>query len=612
MSSSESVKASLGEAAAGLEEWSHKFDDSAVSGLSALFEIVDADEKLVRKFLEMIAHAEVGEPRVWVASFKRLVETIRTRWPTVLEEPVELRCGLAQWITISAGLSPAAEVGPEFPNGLVRTNLTEAEIDNGLSQIFAQENWRADWASRGTEAFRYNRIYLRIEDWPGLTATIMEAVRMPNMDAAWASELLAVASDANPKDSDFEAFAASLAKDGVTFRHFDSALDSGDSSDVARFLFLCLFLEGEEVDISDERARNGLQRFEAVLTDPQSNELVPQVQALIVERRCTKAPFDLYERRPESKPFVLNYIREAAAKEMPSEVIPSILFFEQLPLFHEAIKQPQPFDDFIAKMCRDPSFLNEVNERVFDVRVCDAVAAEIGFKDPHFRSRCVEGIGAISRQTWANVLQPPPEDPNQRALGLLRKLRQEHIEISPTTELTAALKICATKIAEDAGASDLARGDWELLLGTLDKEEVEDVRRSILTGAVALGKSTQSRFFKAFGPDMMDHELYRSIPDLLPKLLTPIVLARKPGGMEWIQELIKADTTFLETGFRKSDVAEFRRALALRSKDKEERAHGQADQRNSSTVEGQNEKVKTHRREFWPVIYAYPLKMADR
>ena len=567
MSSSESVKASLGEAATRLEEWSHKFDDSAVSGLLALLEIVDADEKLARKFLEMIAHAEVGEPRVWVTSFKRLVETIRTRWPKVLEEPVELRCDLAQWITISAGLSPAAEVGPEFPNGLVRTNLTEAEIDNGLSQIFAQEDWQADWASRGAEAFRYNRIYLRIEDWPDLTTAIMAMVRMPNMDAAWASRLLAVATDAITKDSDFKAFAASLAKDGVPFRHFDSALDSGDSSDAAMFLFLSLFLEGEDVDMSwDERVGSGLRHFEAVLTDPKSNELVSQLQALIVERRCAEAPFDLYERRPESKPFVLNYIREAASKELPSEVIPSTLFFKQLPLFHEAIKQPQPFDDFIAKMCPDPSFLNEVNKRGFDVRVCDAVAAEIGFKDPHFRSRCVEGIGAISRQTWAKVLQPPPEGSNQRALGLLRKLRQEHIAISPTTELTAALKICATKIAEDAEASDLARGDWELLLGTLDKEEVEDVRRSILTGAVALGKGTQPRFFKAFGPDMMDHELCRSIPDLLPKLLTPLVLARKPGGVEWIQELIKAETTFLETGFRRSDVAEFRRALALRSK----------------------------------------------
>ena len=567
MSSSESVKASLGEAAARLEEWSHKFDDSAVSGLSALFEIIDADEKLVRRFLEMIAHAEVGEPRLWVTSFKHLVETIKTRWPRVLEEPVELRCGLAQWITVSAGLSPAAEVGPEFPNGLVRTNLTEAEIDNGLSQIFAQENWQADWASRGAEAFRYNRIYLRIEDWPQLTATIVAAVRMPDMDAAEASRLLVVASDANPKDSDFKAFAASLAKDGVAFQHFDSALDSGDSSAAARFLFLFLFLDGEEVDGSwDERARSGLRRFEAELTDPQSNELVPQLQALIVERRGTEAPFDLYERRPESKPFVLNYIREAASKELPSEVIPPILFFKQLPLFQEAISQRQPFDDFIAKMCRDPSFLNEVNKQVFNVIVCDAVAAEIGFKDPHFRSRCVEGIGAISQQTWAKVLQPPPDGSNQRALWLLKKLRQEHLAISPTTELTAALKIYATKIAEDAGASDLARGDWELLLGTLDKEEVEDVRRSILTGAVALGKGTQPRFFKAFGPDMMDHELCRSMPDLLPKLLTPIVLARKPGGVEWIQELIKADTTFLETGFRKSDVAEFRKALARRSK----------------------------------------------
>ena len=567
MSSSESVKASLGEAATRLEEWSHKFDDSAVSGLLALLEIVDADEKLVRKFLEMIAHAEVGEPRVWVTSFKRLVETIRTRWPKVLEEPVELRCGLAQWITISAGLSPAAEVGPEFPDGLVRTNLTEAEIDNGLSQIFAQENWRADWACRGAEAFRYNRIYLRIEDWPDLTTAIRALVEMPNMDAAWASKLLAVATDAISKDSDFKAFAASLAKDGVTFRHFGSAMDSGDSSDAARFLFLSLFLKGQELEMSwGEGARSGLGRFKAVLTDPEPNELVLQLQALIVERGWTEAPFDLYERRSESKPFVLNYIREAASKELPSEVIPSTLFFKQLPLIGEAISKQQPFDDFIAKMCLDPSFLSEVNEQVFNVRVCDAVAAAIGFEDPHFRNRCIEGIGAISRQTWAEVLQLPQEGSSQSALWLLKKLRHEHIAISPTTELTAALKIYAAKIAADAEASDLPRGDWEFLLATLDKEEVADVKRSILTGAVALGKGTQPRFFKAFGPDMMDHELCRSIPDLLPKLLTPLVLARKPGGVEWIQELIKAETTFLETGFRRSDVAEFRKALALRSK----------------------------------------------
>jgi hypothetical protein len=541
--------------------WS-PFTPQIGKGLAILFELVDADNRLIRGTFWVISNTRLEIPKddisksseiieSWIDGVIVLLEAVQKtkNLAEIFTDKILIPCPATMYIDGCARLYDADSNAKYWH--MFRPFASSQEIVVELSKMIANKDELTNLQVKALNVLKKQELNIA---WTPLFTELKNKLQTTNnYDPKYVGNLLEILWELR-SDNEFQPILNQLVSQGFILHHLNSSKKEAKAAAYCIFSFLYIFPNARNVT-QQGSSDAGRSYMHQIFNSPGSYvEVTEQFVNLLDRHGEYDLPFKM-QSTELLKDWVKMLVKNSAAREDPLRFF-SVINFMQHWSFIEASLESENFESICEKMVTDTDILRYIANGEFDASQAGLYAALIrcrGSKDDRFANWCINDLKGISQENMQIHINQ-----GDSVAELIIDLVDNDIKFDMGTEFQEIMFNHAVALMKAEVHVDYLAKYWDYLLQPLSSYARDTLRDRLIEEVIQRNGDVSQDFFTIYGDELMNTRGLERNRSLVLHIFTPLIKNRHVSGIKWIVKLLETKPTLLSDYSPKRHVQDLR------------------------------------------------------